>query len=106
MGRFDLWVLPNSDFKPEELDDVPQRAMMDLGATFKPSSFYSGAWKNPRLDSRTGIHSANGQSGVEQYWQVDLPSDDFYEATAMTLMKRGDNAARDRLINAVQFQFS
>lgn len=79
---------------------------MDVGAKFKASSFWSNAWNNPRLDSRTGIHSKRGQSGMEQYWEVDLPSDDYYEATAMTLMKRGDNGSRDRLINAVQFQFS
>lgn len=79
---------------------------MDLGGVFKASSYWSNAWKNPKLDSRYGIHSARGQSGVEQWWQVDLPSDDYYEATAMTLMKRGDNAVRDRLITAVQFQFS
>ena len=99
-------MVPNSEFKPEELDDVPQRALMDLGGVFKASSHLNNGWKNPRLDSRTGIHSASGQGGLEQWWQVDLPADDYYEATAMTLMKRGDNAARDRLITAVQFQFS
>jgi hypothetical protein len=61
-------VVPNSEFKPEELDDVPQRALMDLGGVFKASSYWSNAWKNPKLDSRYGIHSARGQSGVEQWW--------------------------------------
>ena len=61
MGRFDLWVLPNSDFKPEELDDVPQRALMDMGATTSQSSMWSGAWAKPRLDSRTGFHGGRGK---------------------------------------------
>lgn len=76
---------------------------MDLGSAFKASSYWSNAWKDPKLNSRTGIHNARGQSGVEQWWQVDLPSNDFYEVSAMTLMKRGDNADRNRIINAVQF---
>jgi hypothetical protein len=105
-GRFDFWVLPNPEFKPEELKAAPKMAMMDLGATFSASGYWSGAWKNPRLDSKTGVHNAKGQSGVEQWWQVDLPEEGFYEASAMTLMKRGDGYDPARTINAVQFQFS
>ena len=98
--------MPNSEFKPEELDDVPQRALMDLGGVFKSSSHLNNGWKNPRLDSRTGIHSASGQGGLEQWWQVDLPGEGFYEASAMSLMKRGDGYDLQRTVNAVQFQFS
>ena len=34
----------------------PERAIMDLGAKFKASSFWDKNWNNPRLDSATGIH--------------------------------------------------
>jgi hypothetical protein len=67
-GRFDFWVLPNPEFKPEELKEAPKMAMMDLGATFTASSYYNGQWKNPRLDSKTGVHTAPGQAAVEQWW--------------------------------------
>lgn len=30
---------------------------MDLGATFSASSYWSDEWMDPRLDSKTGIHS-------------------------------------------------
>ena len=79
---------------------------MDLGATFKASSIWSKVWANPRLDSKTAIHNAKEQGDVEQWWEVDMEGGEFYEASAMTLMKRGDGAAPDRVINAVQFQFS
>ena len=35
-----------------------------------------------------------------------MPGEDFYECSAMTLMKRGDGYDPARTINAVQFQFS
>ena len=37
---------------------------------------------------------------------VDLPGDDMFKLSAMTLMKRGDGCCTDRTIKAVQFQFS
>ena len=67
-GRFDFWVLPNPEFKPEELKEAPKMAMMDLGAIFTASSYWNGQWKNPRLDSKTGVHNAPGQGAVEQWW--------------------------------------
>ena len=75
--------------------------MMDLGATFTASSYWDNNWKNPRLYSPTGVHNAPGQGTVEQWWQVDLPGEGFYEASAMSLMKRGDGADPKRTINAV-----
>jgi hypothetical protein len=42
--------------------------MMDLGAKFSASSYWSKAWENPRLDSKTGVHNGKGQGGVEQWW--------------------------------------
>ena len=44
----------------EEFPNLPQRAMMDLGATFKAKSYWDGNWKNPRLDARYGTHNQNG----------------------------------------------
>jgi hypothetical protein len=44
----------------EEFPDLPKRAMMDLGATFKAKGYWDNNWKNPRLDSRYGIHNAKG----------------------------------------------
>jgi hypothetical protein len=35
-----------------------------------------------------------------------MPASDFYEVSSMTLMKRGDGYALDRIISAVKFQFS
>ena len=43
-GRFDLWAVKNSDFKPEKMKPSPQRAMMDLKAKFTASSYWSKAW--------------------------------------------------------------
>jgi len=61
-GRFDLWVVKDEDFKPlKELEVEPQRAMMDLGATFSQSSAWSAAWMKPRLDSKSGFHNLAGQ---------------------------------------------
>ena len=105
-GRFDLWAALNANYKAEKMKPVAQRAMMDLGATFKASSYWSKAWMHPRLDSATGVHNARGQGSVEQWWEVDLPGQGFYEASAMTLMKRGDGGDPPRTILAVQFQFS
>lgn len=79
---------------------------MDLSATFTASSYWDNNWKNPKLNSPYGVHNAPGQGAVEQWWQVDLPGEGFYEASAMSLMKRGDGYDPQRTINAVQFQFS
>ena len=82
--------------------------MMDLGATFKASGFLKQKYNYPRLDSKTCIHSAKGKGDDEQWWQVDLPGEGFYEASAMSLMKRADydDPKNPRTIYAVQFQFS
>lgn len=80
--------------------------MMDLGASFKAKSMWDANWNKPRLDSRTGIHNGNREANIAQWWEVDMPGNAFFKVSMMTLMKRGDNAARNRLINAVQFQFS
>ena len=59
-GRFDLWAVKNPDYVPEIVEPVPQRAMIDLGATFSQSSMWSAAWSKPRLDSTTGFHNGKG----------------------------------------------
>lgn len=88
----------------EEFPDLPKRAMMDLGATFKAKSKWDDNWNKPRLDSRTGIHSAGNQQNEGQWWEVDMPGSEFYKVSQMTLMKRADGFdTRGRLITAVQF---
>lgn len=67
-GRFDLWAIKNPNFKPEKMKQPPKRALMDLGATFTASSYWDNNWKNPRLDSKYGVHNAKGQGSVEQWW--------------------------------------
>jgi hypothetical protein len=60
-GRFDLWVVKNDDYKvKKDLEIEPQRAMIDLGATFTSSSKWDNNWIKPRLDSRSGFHNARG----------------------------------------------
>ena len=74
--------------------------MMDLGASFKAKTIWDGTWNRPRLDSTTGVHSARENNNVDQWWQVDLPGDDFYTLSAMTIKKRED-CCRDRIITHV-----
>lgn len=77
--------------------------MMDLSATFTASSSWdTGKWNNPRLDSSSSVYSAKGQDYTPQWWAVDLPGDDFYETSELTLMKRGDGGSPERTINAVK----
>jgi hypothetical protein len=80
--------------------------MMDLNGVFTASSAWSNPWNKPRLDSKRSIYSGKGQDYSPQWWSVDLPGDDFYTVDSMTLMKRGDGGAKERTINAIQFQFS
>lgn len=72
---------------------------MDMKAVFTPSSFYNGGWKNPRLDSRHGIHSKSPNNA--EWWQVNIPGKEIYEASKMTLLKRADGTYRDRTIHYV-----
>ena len=61
-GRFDLWVVKDEDYKPlKDLDVEPQRAMIDLGATYSQSSKWDNNWIKPRLDSKSGFHNKAGQ---------------------------------------------
>ena len=41
---------------------------MDLGATFSAANYWSNDWKNPRLDSRTGIHCGHGAGDGNKNW--------------------------------------
>jgi hypothetical protein len=102
-GRFDLWAVKTPDFVPLDLPQEPKRAIMDFGASYASSSAWDGNWKNGRLDSSKGFHisRADGNKGVSQWWQVDMPGSDFYEVNSMILMKRGDGHAKDRIISAV-----
>jgi hypothetical protein len=59
-GKFDFWAVPNPTYKPLDLRAEPQRAMMDLDASFTAKGYWDNGWKNPRLDSRTGVHNAKG----------------------------------------------
>jgi hypothetical protein len=56
---------------------------MDMKAVFTASSIYNGGWKNPRLDSRTGIHSKSPNSA--EWWQLNIPGKEIYQASKMTL---------------------
>jgi hypothetical protein len=37
-GRFDLWVVKNTEYVPKEFEEVSKRAMMDLNGVFTASS--------------------------------------------------------------------
>jgi hypothetical protein len=80
--------------------------MMDMNATFKASSYWDANWKNPRLDSKRGVHNGKKEGEKDQWWEVDMPGTDLYTFSGMTLMKRGDGCCKDRVIDAVRFQYS
>ena len=52
-------VLLNAAINPAK----PERAMMDLKATFQAKSYWDNGWKSPRLDSARGVHNASNQNG-------------------------------------------
>lgn len=52
----------------EDIEDEPQRAIMDLAAKTSSSSAWSNGWRNPRLDSKTGFHNAPGKGEETQWW--------------------------------------
>jgi len=100
-GRFDLWALPAPDFKPADLKPMPKRAMADLNGVFTASSQWDKKWAQPGLDSPTAIYNARGQDYTPQWWAVDLPGDDMYQLSAISLKKRqGGNSYKDRVLNA------
>ena len=78
---------------------------MDLGAKFTAKDTWSAAWNNPRLDSKTGVHTGKGKNHPT-WWQVDMQGDDYYTVSSMVLAKRGDGHGIDRYITAVQFEVS
>ena len=92
--------------KSVKLDGAPKRALIDLGATFTGQSYWDGNWKNPRLDSPRGAHNAPGKGTGTHWWKVDMPGDDMYEVSSMTLQKRGDGCCTERTILAVTFDYS
>ena len=64
---------------------------------------WSAAWSKPRLDSTTGFHNQRGM-GDSLFWlQVDMPEDENYEVSEMSLMRRGDGCCgnQHRQIDAV-----
>ena len=71
-------------------DGAPKMALIDFGSTFTGHSYWDGNWKNPRLDSPLGVHNAGGKRFETHWWKVDMPGDDMYEVSSMTLQKRGD----------------
>ena len=79
-------------------------AMMDMGAKFRAKSYWSNDWKNPKLSSKTGVHNHKSHKNVEQWWEVNMPGSNKYTFSDMTLMKRGDGKAKDRVIKAVRFR--
>ena len=106
MGRFDLWVVKDEDYKPiKDLEVEPQRAMMDLGATYDQSSKWDKKWNKPRLDSETGFHNKKGKGDDPMWLQVNMPGDENYEVSEMSLMRRADGCCGDqhRQIDAVSF---
>ena len=64
--------------------------MLDLKGTFSASSYWDGNWKNPKLGSPRGIHNARDTNSKDQWWEVDMPGNDDYLFTAMSIQKRGD----------------
>ena len=80
--------------------------MLELGASFQAKSYWDNNWKNPKLDSPRGVHNLNQEQGTTQWWEVDMPGNDHYTFTDMTLQKRGDGCCHDRTISAVRFQYS
>jgi len=91
VARFDFLVDISPDYKPVEgIKEMPKRAMMDLKAKFSASSYWDSTWSNPRLDSKTAIWSDKDQNMEDQWWQVAMPGQGFYDVSALTLMKRGD----------------
>jgi hypothetical protein len=63
---------------------------MDLDATFSQESAWDNNWRKPRLDSKSGFHNARGKGETSFWIQLDMPGDDVYEASEMSLMRRAD----------------
>jgi len=59
--------------------------MTQMGGTFQAKSYWDANWKNPLLDSPMGIHNQNTEGNVDQWWEVDMPGDDHFTFTDMTL---------------------
>ena len=68
-----------------------KRAMIDLKATHRERSNYSGAWKHPKLTSRTGVHQHGSQTGKPQWYETTFPGKKNFEVGKLSLMKRGDH---------------
>ena len=85
----------------------PKRAMMDLNSKFHATSYWDNNWKNPRLDSRFGVHNHRSQSGKPQSWTVDFPTDKSktWEVSQFIYKKRGDTGQSDQFPTAVQVEY-
>ena len=77
-----------------------------MGGTFQAKSYWDENWKIPLLDSERGVHNVNTEGDTAQWWEVDMPGDDHFTFTDMTLQKRGDGCCTDRTISKVRFQYS
>jgi hypothetical protein len=66
-----------------------KRALMDLkGTKHRQSSDHSANWKNPRLDSRTGLHQHGSQPNRPQWWEMTFPK--LMQVSKFTYKKRAD----------------
>ena len=87
----------------------PQRAMMDLGAKFRASSFHNHHWNRPRLDSSSGIHNNGRFSGKPQVWTVDFPGSKdkskTWEISQFIYKKRGDGKHQYQYLTAIQIEY-
>ena len=83
-----------------------QLAMAELGGTFNAKSFHNDYWKDPSLDGPRGVSSSVSEGGIDQWWEVDMPNEELFYFTDMTIQKRGDGVAEHIAIDAVRFQYS
>jgi hypothetical protein len=75
----------------EELDNIGggwKRALMDLGAKHRESSSWDNNWKNPRLDSKTGVHNHRHTHNRASWWEMYF-NGKLMEVSTLTYKKRG-----------------
>ena len=88
----------------EDIPDEPKRAMIDLGATHKQSSAWDSEWTKLMLTDKAGFYPSKGQRFQPMWLEVDMPGNEFYEVSSVTMMKGG--AGKQSFIKAFQLQFS
>lgn len=79
---------------------VEIRAFRDLKTQFTVSSKHSDLWNDPQLDSKTGFH------GTMFPYQLTVGLPKKVMVQKMLLMKRGDGACQDRVLNKFNLEYS